>query len=210
MARPQVRTAALVLGKSLSGEHHLHLHLLTPEQGLVHALQRVSRSSSNKAATTAADFLDSAHVTMAPPPAAGGESTLFFIRDYEVTRRRLDLARNYRSFQFAGRYAQLLVANARHLEEHRRVFHRSTDILDAFEETNRPEAVYLKAVFLFAREEGFPVKESWWRELPGDERAEVAAILNSRLQDVSAARESIERIIDELERWLRGYTDILV
>ena len=54
--------------------------------------------------------------------------------------------------------------------------------LDAFGTAGRPDIVHLKSLYLFARDEGYPVKQEWLPSLPAAERAVAAAILSRRLE----------------------------
>ncbi|MCD8481735.1 MAG: hypothetical protein LR015_03055 [Verrucomicrobia bacterium] len=70
-----------------------------------------------------------------------------------------------------------------------------------------PQAVFLKAVFQFARDEGYPVKEQWLRELPAEYQEGVIAVLRTPLQEICQPPESIERMRQDLMEYLRQKTD---
>ena len=45
----------------------------------------------------------------------------------------------------------------------------------------RPDIVYLKSLYCFARDEGYPLKQQWFPLLPAADRATVAPLLNRHI-----------------------------
>ena len=80
----------------------------------------------------------------------------------------------------------------------------------AFGTAARPDLVYLKALYCFARDEGYPVKQDWWQNLSADDRAAAAAMLNRPLAGQTAAPAGRQRPHHRLEDYLRGHTEILL
>ena len=82
--------------------------------------------------------------------------------------------------------------------------------LDAFATGVRPDVVHFKSVYLFAREEGYPLKQHWFPTLPAEDRATVAVLLNRPLAEQTAAPAAVQRLERRLAEYLRGHTEILV
>ena len=82
--------------------------------------------------------------------------------------------------------------------------------LAAFSATTRPDLVYLKALYCFARDEGYPVKQEWWTELPAAARAAAAGMLNLPVADQAPAPAAVAGLTRRLEDYLRSHTEILL
>ena len=74
----------------------------------------------------------------------------------------------------------------------------------------RPDIVYLKSLYCFARDEGYPLKQQWFPLLPAADRATVAPLLNRPLSDQTAPPAVVHALQRNLENYLRGHTDILL
>jgi hypothetical protein len=70
--------------------------------------------------------------------------------------------------------------------------------------------VYLKSLYLFARDEGYPVKEEWLPSLPAADRAAATQALGRRLGEQESAGADVERIRRSLEDYLGSHTEIIV
>ena len=71
-----------------------------------------------------------------------------------------------------------------------------------------PVAVYLKAIYRFARVEGYPVKEAWWQSLPLDRKQNAAETLNVPLRDLVQEECATEEILESLRLWLNAETEL--
>jgi hypothetical protein len=80
----------------------------------------------------------------------------------------------------------------------------------AFASGVRPEIVYLKSVYRFARDEGYPLKQQWFPTLPPADRASVATLLNKPLAEQTAEPAVVARLQRRLDDYLRGHTEILI
>jgi hypothetical protein len=80
----------------------------------------------------------------------------------------------------------------------------------AFGSGVRPDIVYFKSVYRFARDEGYPMKQQWFPTLPATDRAEVATLLNTPLAGQTATPATVIRLQRRLDEYLRGHTEILV
>ena len=74
----------------------------------------------------------------------------------------------------------------------------------------RPDIVYFKSVYRFARNEGYPLKEQWFPTLVSADRSLVATLLNRPVAEQAAEPAAVARLQHKLELYLRGHTEILL
>ena len=82
--------------------------------------------------------------------------------------------------------------------------------LDAFAAGVRPDVVHLKGLYLFARDEGYPVKQEWVPSLGEEDAAVAAAVLNRRIDEQAVAPAEVARLRASLELYLAGNTEIRI
>jgi hypothetical protein len=70
--------------------------------------------------------------------------------------------------------------------------------------------VYLKSLYLFARDEGYPVKQEWLPALGEDERVAAASVLNNPIGLQRSAPGQVAGIRDSLEAYLGANTEIII
>lgn len=194
----------MVLGKEASGESFLKLHLLGPELGYQVCLKRVAtKTHSIKAAP---DLFDTAEILLE----TSRQGTARFVAEYQVTRRRNEIGRNYRALQLASALSQILTANGSHIADLPALYQLAERSMDAFAERLEPSVVFLKALFLLLKEEGYPVRESWWPDLPSRIRQQTRELLRqpSPTSLTPEVRKSCEAASQNLLQWLRGETDL--
>ena len=196
---------ALVLKTEPSGESFLKLHLLTEESGIFLCLKRTSKKPS---ASTTPDLFDQAAVLLE----TSQQGTMRFVKEYQLIQRREQIGLNYRSLRNASRLSQLLVHNASHMPESQMLFELSVRAFDAFAAGKAPEVVLLKSLYLLLKDEGYPVRESWWPTLRADLRDNARHLLQapSPTKLTTADKETCERIEQHLTQWMRQQTDLIV
>jgi len=196
---------ALVLKTEASGESFLKLYVLTAESGIFLCLKRISKKPGN---STTPDLFDTAAIQLE----SSQQGTMRFVKEYQLLRRRDPIGQNYRSLRHASRLSQLLVANASHMPESEVLYDLAARAFDAYAEGKAPEVVLLKSLYLLLKNEGYPVRESWWPTLRADLREEAKRILSapSPAQSEKAEKEACERIEEHLTHWMRHHTDLIV
>ena len=207
MGSPSKSEEALILAREDAGENHLKLRLLCQESGLVLGMQRQSRSGKTSK-NPIPDLFDLIQVTLNLPKTGG--TGLYFMGECHIIRRHPGLGKQYSRLKAAGDYARLLIRNAAHLEDHDRLFTRTCRFFEILEQTDLPQVAFLKALFLFLREEGYPLKEDWWNRLPPPARSRTTHYLNDPLDKIEVTAPSPDSILDSLVHWTRAHTDILV
>jgi len=78
----------------------------------------------------------------------------------------------------------------------------------AFAASDRPDIVYLKSLYCFARDEGHPLKQQWFPALPAPDRTLAIALINQPLATQTAAPADVTRLLRRLEDYLRHHTEI--
>ena len=196
---------ALVLKTEPSGESFLKLYLLTEESGVFLSMKRISKKANT---STTPDLFDQAAVILE----TSQQGTMRFVKEYQLIRRREAIGLSYRSLRGASRLGQLLVTNAAHMPESEILFDMTARAFDAFAEGKAPEVVLLKSLYLLLKDEGYPVRESWWPTLRADLSQSAQRILKApaptRID--AAERETCERIEQHLSQWMRYETDLII
>jgi hypothetical protein len=195
---------ALVLRKEPSGESFLKLHLLDAENGVRLCLKRLSNKAASK--NPQPDLFDSADVRLD----LSKQGTTAFVSEYGVTHRRSRIGLNYSKLRYASDFANLLVMNGTHMPDLPALYHLAARSLDAFSERDAPSVVFLKSLYLLLKEEGYPVRESWWPQLPADLRELTREFIQKPPPDQLSpeAKATCESSIRELLLWTRRETDL--
>lgn len=194
---------ALILRVTANGESFLKLDLLSPDRGALLCLKRVSRKAAQQ---TTPDLFDTAEVQLE----TSKQGSMRFVREYEVSVRRESIGRSYHSLRHASEYCALLARNAPQMAEPEALFELAQRSLDAFASGKAPEVVHLKSVYLLLKNEGYPIRESWWPDLAPATRSKAQELINSPAPAESDAslRETCEPILHQLYRWMERNTEL--
>ena len=163
---------ALVLKTEPSGESFIKLYVLSVESGIFLCMKRVSKKANS---STIPDLFDTAAILLE----TSQQGTMRFVKEYQLRQRRDVIGQNYRSLRSASRLSQLLVKNASHMPESEWLFRLTERAFDAFAAGKAPDVVLLKSLFLLLKDEGYPVRESWWPTLRADLRETAKCLLLS-------------------------------
>jgi hypothetical protein len=98
------------------------------------------------------------------------------------------------------------------MPESERLLELTAQAFDAFAEGKAPEVVLVKSLYLLLKDEGYPVRESWWPMLRPDLRGRAKDLLQqpAPLQIDGDTREACERIEQHLTHWMRHQTDLII
>lgn len=201
---PYRSTNAFVLSREPSGESMLRLQLFAETLGVLPAYRRISRSRT-AAASPPPDLFDRIDAVLE----TRNEGRTWFLKEYTVTRRFAGLGQNYRRLEYASRLASILLKNPIHGDAAAALFADFETALCAWEEDAPPETVFLKALYVYARDEGFPVREDWRRGLPSARRDAADALIHRPLRDQpESALPHAVPLIESLQNWLRDHHDL--
>ncbi len=203
MPGPSLQTTAFVLTRRPAKDGYLAHGAFSPEHGALHLLQRAPRGPT--AALPPLDLFD--EVALELEGGRGGRT--WFVRGAVIVRRPTGIGRGYATLRWASALATLIDRHPVAEADRPAVGALLATAFAAFDAGARPDIVYLKALYRFARDEGHPVREEWFPTLPAADRATVAHLLNQPLAAQTAAPEEVERLLGRLEHYLRGHTELL-
>ena len=196
---------ALVLKTEPSGESFIKLYVLSVESGIFLCMKRVSKKANS---STIPDLFDTAVILLE----ASQQGTMRFVKEYQLKQRRDVIGQNYRSLRSASRLSQLLVKNASHMPESEWLFRLTERAFDAFAAGKAPDVVLLKSLYLLLKDEGYPVRESWWPTLRADLRETAKCLLSkpSPAHIDEPEQNTCERIEQQLTQWMHHQTDLII
>lgn len=199
-----LQTDAFVLLKRPPADSFQSFSVFSAEHGALLILQRVAKKSASTA--VALDLFDEASLDLE----SSNQGRTWFVKEARLVTRHPDLGRSYETLLAASALASLIARNPVHEESRTAVATLVRTALIAFAAGARPDIVWFKSLYRFARDEGYPLKQEWFPTLPAADRESVAALLNRPLAEQSAAPAAVLRLQRRLEDYLRGHTEILL
>ncbi|MDO8539589.1 MAG: hypothetical protein Q7S40_04050 [Opitutaceae bacterium] len=204
MPAQSLQTEAFVLLKRPAGDAFQSFNVFSAEHGSLLVLQRVAKKAAT--ASTPLDLFDEVSLLLD----SSNQGRTWFVKEARITLRRPELGRSYDTLRMASALATLVARNQVDEESRPAVAELLRTAFAAFATGARPDVVYFKSLFRFARDEGYPLKQQWFPTLPPVDRTDVAALLNRPLADQTAEPAAVTRLQRRLEEYLRGHTEILV
>jgi hypothetical protein len=178
--------------------------LFSAEHGNLLAMQRVPRKAS--ATHVAPDLFDEVSAMLE----SSNQGRTWFVKEVRITTRRSGIGRSYDALRFASALASVVSRNPVHEESRGSVARMLGTALDALASGARPDAVHLKSLYLFARDEGYPVQQEWMPSLSPADLAVARAVLNRRLDAQDSAAADVARLRASLEAYLGASTEIII
>jgi recombinational DNA repair protein (RecF pathway) len=204
MSQPSSCSASgCVLRIAPSGERYQVITCLLQNRGLERMLMRpAGRSRSN--AGDIPDILQYGEFTWqrnAPDRPA-------YLREFHRSLAFPQLATSFPRFQAAANLARFFELNLLHLESFDGVWTTLWNALHALSAGHHPDGVVLKALFRFARDEGYPVAEEWLPARPQSERGALVSFLRQPLQQSTATAAEQTAWLADLLRYLAGIDEL--
>jgi len=203
MASPTRTLQGVVLSREESGEGSLRIRVFSSDEGLVLVYKRLA---SKRASGSLPDLFDEIELRLSRPRT--GSDSVSFVSEWRLITRRPELARGQSRLETASALSLLYQRNGAHLTEPAPAAKLLADALDSLVAGYSPVAVYLKALYRFARVEGFPVKEAWWQSLSLVQKQNAAETLNVPLRDLIQEECATEEILESLKLWLNAETEL--
>jgi len=203
MASPIRTLQGVVLSREESGEGSLRIRVFSSDEGLVLVYKRLA---SKRASGSLPDLFDEIELRLSRPRT--GSDSVSFVSEWRLLTRRPELARGQSRLETASALSLLYQRNGAHLAEPAPAAKLLADALDSLVAGYSPVAVYLKALYRFARVEGFPVKEAWWQSLSLVQKQNAAETLNVPLRDLVQEEYATEEILESLKLWLNAETEL--
>lgn len=203
MAGQTVHISGIILKKEASGEQFFRLTLLSAEHGSVLAMLRRPKRNSR---TPSPDLFDEVEMVLEKK----GENGFGFVKELTIQHQRRALAKSFIALELACEWSSILSKNLPRETESEAIYALFKKALDAWEKRKHPEAIFFKCLFVYAKDEGYPVKHDWFEKLTHSERVEVAKILNTPIPELETNPEVCRKWIDALKHYIQHYTDILI
>lgn len=198
-----LQVQGFVLEKSPRGDRFQPLALFSPEQGLLRCYQRISLRNPGPAI----DLFDELSATLT----SSNQGHTWFFKELHVDNRHPGIGLRFEALAEASAFAALIARNPTHQEGREGICRLLRDSLAALEGGAPPAIVGLKALYSFARDEGYPVKEEWLAGLRGTEREHAAALLHTPIASIEAERaDHAPRILARLRRYLKESTELTI
>jgi hypothetical protein len=197
-------TEAFVIEKRPPTDAFQAFGLFSAEHGNLLAMQRVARKASSS--HVAPDLFDEVSAMLESP----NQGRTWFVKEVRITARRAGIGRSYEALLFASALASVVGRNPVHEESRANVARMLGTALDALASGARPDVVHLKSLYLFARDEGYPVAQEWMPSLGAADRAVARAVLSRRLDAQDSSAAEVARLRRSLEAYLGASTDIIV
>jgi hypothetical protein len=202
MPGQQLQTTVFVLAKQPSGSDAFEQVIaFSAEHGVLHCLRRLPKGKTGAAEI---DLFDEAELWLE----SSNQGRTWFLKEHRFIQRHAGIGRSYEALQAAAALAALISRNPIPDESRPAVSDLLRSSLTALAAGGRPDIGWLKALYCFLRDEGYPVKQQWWPELPAAERTVAAHLLNQPLAAQTAAATTVAKITRRLEDWVKAETEI--
>lgn len=193
---------AIVLKLAPTGEKFTQARILSQELGLLSVLKR----NRTKANGFSIDLFDQGEAHVDHKPGEGTHNG--FLTDFVTTQKRSGIGKSYPALQAASWLSGLLIANPIHEHNQDETFVLAHRAFNSLAEGQAPIATMLKTLYVFARDEGYPVLEDWARKLPPSLSSQVTHILNTPLSDIALGKEEQQGAFSSLAHYIEFNTHI--
>jgi hypothetical protein len=197
-------TEAFVIERRPPSDAFQTYGLFSPEHGNLIALQRIPKKASSTHVSP--DLFDE----IAAMLESSNQGRTWFFKEARIVKRHASIGKSYDALRFASALASVIKRNPVHEESRAGVGRLLRTAFDAFGASRRPDVVYLKSVYLFARDEGYPVKQEWLPSLSAADRATATAILGRKVDEQEIEADGVARIRRSLEDYLGQSTEIII
>lgn len=198
-----LQTEAFILLKRPPADSFQTFSLFSAEHGPLLALQRLPKK--NAANHLALDLFDEVALTLE----SSNQGSTWFIKEIRLLARPAGIGRSYTTLALASAFTALIARNPVHEDSRSAVATLLRTALAAFATSPRPEIVFFKSLYCFARDEGYPIKEQWFPALSADHQATAVALLNLPLSAQTVPSAAAADLTHLLEAYLRTHTEIL-
>jgi hypothetical protein len=203
MPGQQLTTTAFVLGRQPTGSDTFEqLTAFSEEHGVLLCLRRLSTKPATSVPPL--DLFDEAELALE----SSSQGRTWFIKEHRHLHRFPGVGRSYDALCAAASLAALVSRNPIPDESRAPIAALLRQSLGSLEAGARPDLVWLKALFVFLRDEGYPVKQHWWQQLASSDRDAAAQILNQPIAGQNPDAALVAQLTKRLETWVAGDTEI--
>jgi len=203
-----LQTDAHVLLKRPPGDAFQGFVVFSAEHGPLHVLQRLPGKKS-AAGRTPLDLFDEVALQLE----SSNQGQTWFVKEVQLRHRPAGIGRSYETLRHASDFAALIARNRVPEEGRAKVGALLAKVFAAFAGSTRPDLVHFKALYSFARDEGYPVGQQWLPTLPATLRRLADDILHRPLTELEADGIDVVQtglLHRRLEEYLRGHTEVLL
>lgn len=213
MPGQQLQTNAYVLSRQPSGSDAFEqLTVFSSEHGTLLCLVRAPKPAGASSARRRSTPLQESRLDLFDETELSLESTnqgrTWFIKEHRLIQRHEGIGRSYEALKAAAAFAMLISRNAVPDESRAPIAELLRNSFVALGAGGRPDIVWLKALYCFLRDEGYPVKQQWWPQLQPADRDVAAQLLNQPLAAQTVDGATVAKITRRLEEWIRAETEI--
>ena len=206
-----LQTDAFVLLKRPPSDAFQGCNVFSAEHGALLVHQRLPKRSAAKASKTGAttvalDLFDEVSLRLE----SSNQGQTWFVLEARLLTRPAGIGRSYETLRHASALAALVARNPVHEDSRDQVAALLRQAFASFAAGARPDLVWFKSLYCFARDEGYPVKQQWFPTLTAADGEVVATLLNQPLAGQSTPAAAVARLAQRLEDYLRGHTEILL
>lgn len=202
MPGPTLTTDALVLRSWPPTDKFQAFTIFSPTDGALRIQQRIPKKPTASHVTL--DLFDDVSFLLEGTPQADA----WFVKEARLVTRHAGIGRRYESLLHASALAALVIRNPGSEESYETVHALLRTAFAAFSTSDRPDVVYLKSLYRFARDEGHPLKQQWFPALSAPDRTLAATLINQPLATQTIPAADVARLLRRLEDYLRGHTEI--
>jgi hypothetical protein len=199
-----LQTDAFVLLKRAATEAFQAFTVFSPVHGTLTILQRVSKKTS--AQSVVLDLFDDVSLDLE----SSNQGQTWFVKEARLNSRPANIGRSYETLRLASALSSLVARNTVSEEGRASVGALLRQAFGSFATGARPDLVWFKSLYRFARDEGYPLKEQWFPTLRSSDQEVVATLLNRPLSEQVAPRSEVERLTEHLHNYLRAHTEIFL
>src|SRR6478609_2231634 len=209
----QLQTTAFILARLPSGSDAFEqLTAFSAEHGVMHCLARQpktggaspARRSSAAQSEGRLDLFDEAELWLE----SSSQGRTWFVKEHRFIQRHDGIGRSYDALRAGAAIGQLLARNPVSDESRPAVQELLRTSFGALAAGGRPDIVWVKTLYCLLRDEGYPVKQQWWPELPSADRDAAATILNQPVAGQTVEPAAVARVTRRLEDWVKAETEI--
>jgi hypothetical protein len=199
-----LQTDAFVLLRRAATDSFQGFTVFSPVHGTLSILQRVSKKTS--AQSVVLDLFDEVSLDLE----SSNQGQTWFVKEARLNSRPANIGRSYETLRLASALSSLVARNTVSEEGRVQVGTLLRQAFASFAAGARPDLVWFKSLYRFARDEGYPLKEQWFPALASGDREIVATLLNRPLAEQVAPQSEVVRLTEQLHHYLRAHSEIFL
>jgi len=204
MPGPSLTTDSIILLKRPDADAFQTFSVFSSGHGLLRVIQRIPQKTTPSHVTL--DLFDEVSFLLEGAP----QGDAWFVKEARLLARHGGIGRNYEALVRASSFATLVSRNPVPEESRPAVHTLLHTAFASFATTAPADIVYLKSLYCFARDEGYPVKQEWFPALTPSDRELAASLLNRPLAEQTVIPADATRLLLRLEDYLRRHTEIVL